>query len=361
MYYNPESYDILPFYHNYTPDGSWVYTAYFIPSYIGAVTERGTDANLVERQLLDNRGYCLWQNYKEQLDVDRSKITSPKALIDHCAEYCYTAEEAFSLEGDNKFNKVIIAEQLTKIRALKQCPPIESGYFSFVFKNNGERKVTGLNVTDVIWKKVAEGKVKILEHPLWVKTGDDNEKVEPSELNNLYVAGIDGIDIGQEETSAETYDASDFCMAIKRRMYGMKTPRYVAIYKDRPEKISEAYTTAIALAMYYNCKINIEATRLSFLTWARSNYFLNYFMKRPSASYSDITKRKVNQYGTPATPAVIDHQNDLIRDYIDEFGEDIWFEEMLTQLNSYTVEAKRKYDIVVAMGRICSCKIPQNR
>ena len=60
MYYNPESYDILPFYHNYTPDGSWVYTAYFIPSYIGAVTERGTDANLVERQLLDNRGYCLW-------------------------------------------------------------------------------------------------------------------------------------------------------------------------------------------------------------------------------------------------------------------------------------------------------------
>ena len=358
MYYNPESYDILPFYHNYTPDGSWVYTAYFIPSYIGAITEYGTDSDLVERQLLDKRGYCLWQNYKAQLDNERSKITSPKALIDHCAEFCYTAEEAFSLEGDNKFNKVIIAEQLTKIRALKQCPPIESGYFSFVFKNNGERKVTGLNVTDVIWKKVAEGKVKILEHPLWVKTGDDNEKVEPSELNNLYVAGIDGIDIGQEETSAETYDASDFCMAIKRRMYGMKTPRYVAIYKDRPEKISEAYTTAIALAMYYNCKINIEATRLSFLTWARSNYFLNYFMKRPSASYSDITKRKINQYGTPATPAVIEHQNDLIRDYIDEFGEDIWFEEMLTQLNSYTVEAKRKYDIVVAMGKICSYKIP---
>jgi hypothetical protein len=28
----------------------------------------------------------------------------------HCAEYCWTAEEAFSQEGDNKFNKVLIAE-----------------------------------------------------------------------------------------------------------------------------------------------------------------------------------------------------------------------------------------------------------
>jgi hypothetical protein len=47
----------------------------------------------------------LWENYKEQLDTNRGLlIDSPKALHDHCAEYCYTAEEAFALEGNNKFN-----------------------------------------------------------------------------------------------------------------------------------------------------------------------------------------------------------------------------------------------------------------
>ena len=49
------------------------------------------------------------------------------------AEFCYNAEEAFSLEGDNKFNKVNIAEQLTNIRALKKSPTIEKRAFKKIF------------------------------------------------------------------------------------------------------------------------------------------------------------------------------------------------------------------------------------
>jgi len=66
----------------------------------------------------------------------------------------------------------------------------------------------------------------------------------------------------------------------------------VAIYKDRPNDLREAYETAIALAMYYNCLINIEATRMSFVTWARDRGLLGYFMKRPSATYPDMSRRK---------------------------------------------------------------------
>ena len=48
---------------------------------------------------------------KEYYDAQRAlKSTDPKALVDFMAEFCYNAEEAFSLEGDNKFNKVNIAE-----------------------------------------------------------------------------------------------------------------------------------------------------------------------------------------------------------------------------------------------------------
>ena len=65
---------------------------------------------------------------------------------------------------------------------------------------------------------------------------------------NLYVAGIDAIDIGTSE-SASDYDVSDFCIVIKKRLFGMNEPKYVAMYKDRPKDIREAYEIALKLCL----------------------------------------------------------------------------------------------------------------
>lgn len=102
--------------------------------------------------------------------------------------------------------------------------------------------------------------------------------------------------------------------------------------------------------MYYNALINIEATRMSFVTWAKSSYLLNWFMKRPRATYQDITKIKTTSYGTPATAMVINHQTDLIADFVEDYGYEIWFEDVLDELNRYSDENKRKFDIVAALG-----------
>lgn len=353
IYYDPEGFDVLPFYHNYTETGDWVYTGYFIPSYIGAVTKYGTDVNGVKRELLDNRGYCIWQNYKEQLDLDRQKlISNPKALIDHQAEYCYTAEEAFALEGENKFNKALIAEQLTRIRALKQCPPIETGFLEYSFKDG---KHAEENINGFKWIPNVNGKIKILEHPLWtlpVRKDEDGNVIwtPPDRTKNLYVIGIDGIDIGSGQTSENTKNPSDFCLVVKKRVYGLDEPQYVAIYKDRPNDIREAYRTAVKLAQYYNAVINIEATRQSIIPWAREKKFLKYFMKRPRATLTDSIRNTNKQYGTPATLAIISHQTDLIADYINDYSHTIWFDEMLDEFNRYTDENKRKFDIVAAVA-----------
>jgi hypothetical protein len=64
----------------------------------------------------------------------------------------------------------------------------------------------------------------------------------------LYVIGIDGIDIGANQTSEYTKDPSDFCLVVKKRAYGLDDPKYVAVYKDRPNDIREAYKIAIRLA-----------------------------------------------------------------------------------------------------------------
>lgn len=68
------------------------------------------------------------------------------------------------------------------------------------------------------------------------------------EMRGLYVIGIDGIDIGASQTSEYTKDPSDFCLVVKKRVIGLHDPQYVAIYKDRPNDIRDAYKIAVKLA-----------------------------------------------------------------------------------------------------------------
>ena len=73
-------------------------------------------------------------------------------------------------------------------------------------------------------------------------------------------------------------------------------------------------------------------------------------MKRPRATLQDSAVNTNKQYGTPATTAIIDHQTDLIADYVNDYCHLIWFDEMLDELNRYSDENKRKFDIVASMA-----------
>ena len=343
MYYNPITYDILPYRHKYTSTGDEALTGFFIPAFL-VINKEG---------YIDSRGYTDPEKGKEYYNAQRaSKSSDPKALVDFMAEFCYNAEEAFSLEGDNKFNKVNIAEQLTNIRALKKCPPIETGFLEYKYKDGAhiEQNLDGFK-----WIPNPNGKIKILEHPLWTLPEKRDEEGNviwrpPERIRDLYVIGIDGIDIGKSQTSDATKDPSDFCLTVFRRAYGTSEPQFVAIYKDRPNDIRECYKIAIKLAQYYNAVINIEATRQSIIPYARERKLLKLFMKRPRATLGDSVRNTNKQYGTPATPAIIDHQTDLIADYVNDYCYLIWFDEMLDELNRYTDENKRKFDIIASMA-----------
>lgn len=341
MYYKPHIYGILPYRHRFTPDGSQVMTAYFMPCF----------KVLKYRGYTDHRGWTDPEKAKAFYEEKRNlKAEDPKELVVYSAEYCFTAEEAFSLEGDNKFNKSIIADQLAAIRLHKQAPRVDDGIISYTYKGSAHTKE---NISGYLWKHIAAGKVHILEHPVWsdlYKAEHMEDGTDYSEMNNLYVAGIDSIDIGQADTSVNTDNPSKFCICIKKRAFGLQEPQYVAYYKDRPDDIREAYKIAMCLATYYKAVINIEATRVSMLTWAKEKGYYKYFMARPKASYPDINKIGRRTVGTPATPAIIDHQTDLIRDFINDSGHTIWFEEMLDELMRYTDENKTHFDIVAAMG-----------
>lgn len=344
IYYDPQAFKILPYRHNYSQTGETVITAFFIPYF----------AQSLDPKYMDNRGVCKVEEFKKVLQEERNKLAAiPSEYIKKCAERCWNAEEAFNLEGDNKFNKINIAEQLAQIRALKKCPNIERGYIEYRFKDGAHIQQ---NIDGFKWIVNQNSKLKIWEHPLWTLSPikDENGKVTwnpPTEkIRDLYVIGIDGIDIGAAQTSDATKDPSDFCLVVYKRAYGIEEPKFVALYKDRPNDIRECYKIAIKLAQYYNAVINIEATRQSIIPYARERKLLNLFMKRPRATLADSTRNTNKQYGTPATPAIIDHQTDLIADYINDYCHLIWFDEMLDEFNRYTDENKRKFDIVAAVA-----------
>lgn len=340
MYYEPQLFGVLPYRHNFTKNGEYAITSFFLPAF----------RTIKELSLLDSRGWLDDEDGKAYFNKTRDlKAQDPEEFTTFCAEYCFDGEEAFSLEGNNKFNKILIAEQLANIRIHKDSPKPKRGTLEYIFKNGQHSRE---NITGLRWIKNNSGDVQIIEHPIWTQVSYDEEgnELKYEKMNGLYVAGIDSIDLGMEDTSALTKDPSNFCIVIKRRQFGLKDPTYVAMYKARPNDVRDAYKTAIKLLQYYNCKANLEATRVSMLSWAREKKYLNYFMYRPVATYPAGNNPKRRTIGTPASVAIIDHQTDLIRDYVNDFCHNIWFEEMLDELSRYTDEMKRKFDIIAAMG-----------
>lgn len=340
MYYEPQLFGVLPYRHNFTKNGEYAITSFFLPAF----------RTIKELSLLDSRGWLDDEDGKAYFNKTRDlKAQDPEEFTTFCAEYCFDGEEAFSLEGNNKFNKILIAEQLANIRIHKDSPKPERGTLEYIFKNGQHSRE---NITGLRWIKNNSGDVQIIEHPIWTQVSYDEEgnELKYEKMNGVYVAGIDSIDLGMEDTSALTKDPSNFCIVIKRRQFGLKDPTYVAMYKARPNDVRDAYKTAIKLLQYYNCKANLEATRVSMLSWAREKKYLNYFMYRPVATYPAGNNPKRRTIGTPASVAIIDHQTDLIRDYVNDFCHNIWFEEMLDELSRYTDEMKRKFDIIAAMG-----------
>ena len=182
----------------------------------------------------------------------------------------------------------------------------------------------------------------IIEHPEISQDGTN--------YKNLYISGIDSIDIGKKDTATTDGRVSDFCIVIKKRILGINEPKYVAMYKDRPKDIRDAYEIAAKLLTYYNCQSVLESTRTAIVTYFREKGYLNLLMKRPRSTMPDVTKSNSNMYGTPATEKVILHYRELIYDFCLDYSHTIYFLDMVRQLLNYTDDRKKEFDIIAAMG-----------
>ena len=112
------------------------------------------------------------------------------------------------------------------------------------------------------------------------------------------------------------------------------------------------YHLGLKISIYYNSKVNVEYTKIGIISHFKFQGHKHRLMKRPSLATANVRDEKLknNLIGTQASPPIIDHQDDKIKEYIDDFYMHIWFPELLEQLQDYDRENRREYDLVISMG-----------
>lgn len=328
MFYNPEEYFMLPYKHNCTRTGEYVFTGYFIPSYtmwFGSPDNPG----------FDSRGVVDEERAKAYYESQWSKIKDPKKLLQDKAEYCFTPEDAFILEGQNNFDQEKLVDQKAAIEIHKTVPLPQRMKLHWQLTDG----VPDINKMPNF--EVGNGNIQFSELPMLDENGIP--------FKNLYVLAADAIDSDSQTSTGQT-DVSKFAIVVFRRQVGLQPPKPVAIYKERPQRIKDAWETTLKLAMFYNAKVLVEATRVSVIHYFIENKKENYLMRRPQATANSSGKTNFKQYGVPAPEHVILHQIDLISEYISDYCEQIQFLDLLDELISYSYENKRKFDLVAAFG-----------
>lgn len=323
IFSDPKANNVLPYKNFYSSDGTVQYTGFFVPAY----------TFMLGSEYTDHRGVTNIEKAKKYYEEQRA-AKSGKSLLEYCSEYCFTPAEALLRQGDNIFDAIAISDRITQIRIHKMG--VKPRRVALLWdKSEGDETLNKVKVYDKV-----DSNILIYEEPIL----DDKDPYK-----NLYIAGIDSIDQGTED-SATQKNVSDFCIVIKRRAYGLKEPKYVAVYKERPRDIRFAYDNAMKLLAWYNCKALLEHSKISILTYFKSKKKDNLFMKRPKSSLSDIKRGNSQMIGVPATETIIKHGLELINTYINDYCYTIDSDIILEQLLNYSYENKRKYDIVAAMG-----------
>ena len=245
-------------------------------------------------------------------------------------------------KGSNNFNQDKIATQYTYLTSPDKPTP-KQGMMEWDFDENTGAK------TGVIFVENPEGKVFLIEKP---EVSKDKRPYE-----NLYISGIDSIDMGLSDTVGKESEQSKLvCLVKKRLLEGQimtsKSNMYVAWYEGRSNDVRDDYDQVMMLNLYFNARANLEFTKINIVQHFRNKGFYHLFMKRPVSSTTDVSggKRKNNLIGTLATGRVIDLQDELISDYINDSFRDIFILPLINQLRDYIREDRTKYDFVIAMG-----------
>lgn len=174
----------------------------------------------------------------------------------------------------------------------------------------------------------------------------------------LYIAGIDSIDQGSEE-SAVGVKGSKLSMVVKKRtapFVDENANAYVAVLSLRTEKVEDSYEAALKLSILFNCTINLERSKIRIINhFQKSAYFgdqsfrfCDEMMALVDSSNRGARGRKM--FGTAPSKKNNDLMDSYLKSYIEDFVDNLNFLSVIDDCLYYSTTNRTKFDNVVALG-----------
>jgi len=318
MFWNPEAYNIynVKEWHNRK-------TGIFIPAfkkYSGFWEKTGISQEV---------------EAKVHLEAEReSKKSDKKAYEQFKQEFPFDPDEAFMLNGSNNFDQEIIIDQILNVN---HKPEFKRGYMGFLHWKYEKGIIVGTE-----FEKHIDGNIWMLEPP--EKNSKTNEL-----YNNLYVAGYDGIDVGQDDTASG--NGSQGALCVKKRMLssGRTNNTYVCFLIERPKDINVFYEDCRKISWHFNCKINIEDTKRGIVGHFIREKEFHRFCKRPKLTLSDPQNGKSTLIGVTSAPKNYEYGELFLSKMIKSYCGNLYYLPALEQLRDFRMDMRTKFDIVLSM------------
>ena len=319
LFYNPDAFDIYPVTH-------WNErkTGIVIPAYkkYGGTWETDGISDTIEAT-------------KQLEKIRADKKPDPIAYRKHIQEYPFTPEELFTVMGGNNFDQDKLAEQYIRI---KNNIDQQKGEFGDLYWKRKNGKIVGVE-----WRAEPNGPMWMLEPPEVMTDGE----VYP----NLYVAGYDGIDLGEQDTASGK--GSQGAIAVKKRLLStLKTNNtYVFFYHARPSDVDILYEGCLKISWFYNLLINIEDSKRGIVGYFKVKNQFHRFMKRPRLTLSDPTAgvNKTTLIGVTPVAKNFEYGETFLARYIKDFCENMYYIPAIEQARDFSMEWRGSFDIIMAM------------
>lgn len=261
LFYNPESYNILPVNNQWDEGADGNTCSFFFPSYVnceGFIDKSG------------NSDIELAKQYHEEEREKKKQTDEPRALEQYTSENPFTPQEATLRVATNIFPTYELQEQLNRVMAEERYHSLVSGRL-YTDEEGRAKFQQDEDVTPVLKYPAPEGMdktgaVMIKEAPV---RGDDGKVPK-----NLYSICHDPYaHDGQPEKGS-----LGAAFVIKRTNNFSKTLNgcVVASYVGRPERQDDYNRNLFLLADYYNCKVGFENNRGDVIGYAKRFNRLHY-------------------------------------------------------------------------------------
>jgi hypothetical protein len=259
-------------------DNSEVYNLrrFFFAGYMGlAVDEYGND----------RKEDCIrWIVYERR----RREKLNQKFYNDFIQKYPMTVEEAFTVNGEIGLGDIV---KLKSQRASLVMNPVAATRGVFV-EEDGK----------VAFRVDGRGPCIIYEHP---------------EALGKYISGCDPADI--DDVYEESSDLSMYIMALQD---GMKRPRIVFEYTDRPRELNNYYYQCMMALRYYNdCKILIERNKGGRMISYFNDHGYKYLLMTQPQEAQRLVSTRMNQIGIHMNAWAKEYLRGSTSEYVDDYSD----------------------------------------